>query len=654
MSRPVKKRRPLKRRAVAPPVPVKRVPASRMRLTKGWFPWPEELAALLGKISDEKLARRAGISPETVARERRRRGIESFRPLRGPIEWTPEMISLIGLESDGVVGRELGLSRTTIRVKRELLGIPPYTPPPSSAVESAIPWEPEDLALLGTMPDRALAKELGICASSVMLKRQTLKIPPFKPPTRPLEWTEEMLALLGEVPDSQVAELYGISEKTVGAKRFRLGIPAVVAAGAVVSTPELIELLHLPGIEVQRLTGLSHKTIRDLRRKHGIEKRERWSRKVLARLGREFDASIARDLGLDSTSSVRKKRMSLGIPAFRKTRRTTRPVAVKRVPVKEPFRWPQKLVARLGKMPDGEIARLAGISKDGVAKERKRRRIAAFRPPIAPVEWTPKRIRRLGTASDTAVARKLRIHSSSVRYKRQQLGIPPFHRKRTSARAHHWTPQELALLGKTSDAEVAEKLGLSKATVATKRTQLKISASRPPRRVYLWTEELLGLLGKVTDRELARLSGFSVSSVQRKRSALGIRPGGRYGAVVPTPALVELLHEKSIEVKRRTGLSPTTIRVLRKKLGIERPRRWTPELVARLGRESDRQLARELGIAETSVRKKRRRHGIPPFQVKRRWKPEELALVGTASDTEIARKLGRTPAAVAYARRRRD
>jgi DNA-binding CsgD family transcriptional regulator len=653
MARPLKKLRPLKRRAVAPSVPVQRVPASKMRSTMAWFPWPEELAALLGKISDEKLGRRAGISPETVARERRRRGIESFRPLRGPIEWTPEMISLIGTESDGVVGRELGLSRTTIRRKRELLGLPPYTPPPSSAVESAILWKQEDLALLGTMSDRAVAKELGISAGSVILKRQTLKIPPFKPPTRPLEWTEEMLALLGQVSDSQIAYLYGISEKTVGGKRMRLGIPGVVAAGAVVSTPELIELLPLPAIEIQRLTGLSQKTIRDLRRKHGIEMGRHWSPKLLARLGKEHDKSIARGLGV-SESVVRKKRKSLGVQSFRRTRGTRRRVAVRRVPVKAKFRWPAKLVARLGKVPDGKIARLAGISKERVARERKRRGIEAFRPPIEPVEWSQKMIRRLGTASDAAVARKLRLHSSSVRYKRQLLGIPPFNPKRhPSSRSHNWTSQELALLGKRSDAEVAEKLGISKGTVAKTRTQLEIPSSRPRRRVYQWTEELLALLGKVTDRELARRSGFSVSSIQRKRYALGIRPGGRYGAVVPNPALVELLHEKSIEVRRRTGLSPTTIRVLRKKLGIERPRRWTPELVARLGSEPDRKIARELGIAETSVHKKRRRHGIPPFQAKRRWKPEELALVGTAPDAEIARKLGRTPEAVAHVRRMR-
>jgi hypothetical protein len=86
-----------------------------MRSTRSHFRWSEELAALLGKISDAKLAQRAGIRLETVARERRRRGIEPFRPQRGPVEWTPEMISLIGTESDGVVSRELGLSRTTIR-----------------------------------------------------------------------------------------------------------------------------------------------------------------------------------------------------------------------------------------------------------------------------------------------------------------------------------------------------------------------------------------------------------------------------------------------------------------------------------------------------------------------------------------------------------
>src|SRR6185295_11679146 len=158
------------------------------------------------------------------------------------------------------------------------------------------------------------------------------------------------------------------------------------------------------------------------------------------RLGKEPDTSIARRLGVTG-SVIRKKRKSLGLPAFRRTRRGKQRVAVKRAPVKEPFRWPKKLVARLGRMPDGEVARLAGISKGTVAKERKRRGIKAFRPPIEPIEWTQKMTRRLGTASDTTVAQKLGIHSSSVRYKRQLLGIPPFHPKRRYAGGHDWTPQ---------------------------------------------------------------------------------------------------------------------------------------------------------------------------------------------------------------------
>lgn len=46
--------------------------------TAGYYSWPEELAALLGKISDRELARRAGVSVSTVEAERRRRGIEPF------------------------------------------------------------------------------------------------------------------------------------------------------------------------------------------------------------------------------------------------------------------------------------------------------------------------------------------------------------------------------------------------------------------------------------------------------------------------------------------------------------------------------------------------------------------------------------------------
>lgn len=330
-------------------------------------------------------------------------------------------------------------------------------------------------------------------------------------------------------------------------------------------------------------------------------------------------------------------------------------VTVKRVPTKESFRWPKRLAALLGKVPDGELALQAGISKDTVATERKRRGIEAFHPVGEPVVWTRERIEMLGTDSDAAVARELGLHYASVKYKRQLLGIPPFHpKRRPSAAGYPWTPEEVALLGTMSDGAVAMELGITKGMVTWKRTRAGIPPFRAKRRVYQWTEAKLSLLGKMPDREVARISGFSVSSVQRKRTALGLAPGGKVGAVVPTPELVELLHQKSVEVNRQTGLSPTTIRVLRQKLGIQRFRRWTPELVARLGHEPDARIARELGISVTSVHKKRWRHGIPPFQAKRRWRPEELEIVGTAPDEEIARKLGRTPEAVAHARRMRE
>ncbi len=286
--------------------------------------------------------------------------------------------------------------------------------------------------------------------------------------------------------------------------------------------------------------------------------------------------------------------------------------------------------------------------------ERKRRGIEAFKPVGEPIAWTRERIGLLGTDSDAAVARELGLHCASVKYKRQLLRIPPCHpKRRPSTVGYLWTPEEVALLGTMPDAALARALGITKGMVTWKRMTTGIPAFRTKRRTYPWTEELIALLGRMPDREVARISGFSVSAVQRKRAALGIAAEGKFGVVVPTPDLVELLHQKSVEVRLQTGLSPTTIRVLRQKLGIQRFRRWTPELIARLGHEPDSRIARELGISATSVHKKRWRHGIPPFQARRQWRPEELEMVGTDPDEEVAERLGRTPEAVAKVRRSR-
>jgi DNA-directed RNA polymerase specialized sigma24 family protein len=99
-------------------------------------------------------------------------------------------------------------------------------------------WTPEMDALLGTMTDRQLAKELGIKQCRVTRHRMQSRIQPYRKHLghvrrargqnggRAILWDEAMLAMLGKAHDSEVAKELGLGWATVLKKRNELGIPA--------------------------------------------------------------------------------------------------------------------------------------------------------------------------------------------------------------------------------------------------------------------------------------------------------------------------------------------------------------------------------------------------------------------------------------------
>jgi hypothetical protein len=324
--------------------------------------------------------------------------------------------------------------------------------------------------------------------------------------------------------------------------------------------------------------------------------------------------------------------------------------------LRDRFVWPAELADLLGKVPDAELARIAGVCVKTVATERLRRRIAAFASHRRRYEWTPESIALLGSAIDAEVAAALGISHSAVAYKRLLLGIAPFcpltHER---IPAFSWTAERLALLGKMSDQQVATELGTSANSVCRKRRLLKIRpfGATPPR--IEWTEERLDLLGRLPDPEVARRCGISLPTVRRKRMQLGFPPWVRPRLVVPTsPRLRQLLLLPSYEVGRRTGLSAKTIAELRRKLGMRAPtphaRRWSVEDLARLGQEPDARIAPDVGLSASRVRSKRQALGIAPFRPRRLWQSDEIALLGTVSDGEIAKRLGRSIKGVMHKR----
>jgi DNA-binding CsgD family transcriptional regulator len=320
------------------------------------------------------------------------------------------------------------------------------------------------------------------------------------------------------------------------------------------------------------------------------------------------------------------------------------------------FRWPARLVALLGRLPDVVVALRARVAAPTVAAERQRRGIKAFVPRGPLVDWTPEMDALVGTATDAAVAAALGIGSGgSVAHRRHVLGIPAVGPGGPRPRPMRWSRRALAMLGKAPDAEVAKRLGLTQSIVWKKRTELAIRAHRshPPR--ARWPREAVRLLGRRPDREVARKLGVSVQAVLRKRRALGI-PGYRWGRpVVRTAALKRLLKLPNRVLRAKHGLSSALAQKLRRQYGIRasgsQPPRWTDAVVSRLGREPDSRIARDLGISSSSVLSKRRTLAIPRW-VRHRWTAAQRRWLGRLSDREIARRLGVSSRLVRTERRR--
>jgi hypothetical protein len=168
--------------------------------------------------------------------------------------------------------------------------------------------------------------------------------------------------------------------------------------------------------------------------------------------------------------------------------------------------------------------------------------------------------------------------------KRHELKIPSYARE--SKFWHTWTKREIAMLGKMTDRELGDRIGIRPMCVTSKRRLLKVPAfiqhkkRRPPRRLENWGNEDLDLLGKMTDPEVAKRLDVSTATVRLKRISLCIAP-------------------------YRRGKT--------EEAGI-----WTRKVVVRLGKESNTAIARDLGVSAERVRQKCQELGIPPFAARRR------------------------------------
>ena len=133
------------------------------------------------------------------------------------VHWTPEKISLLGRIPDRQVADQMGVSGWHVRRTRKKLGIPAH---------SSVIWIPEDIrSELGTQPDTVIAKRLGLSANRVAKWRVRLGIPAFSRVVPLPELTAEAVSLLGCISDAAFGRRFGLTQWRAGAIRRSMGIP---------------------------------------------------------------------------------------------------------------------------------------------------------------------------------------------------------------------------------------------------------------------------------------------------------------------------------------------------------------------------------------------------------------------------------------------
>lgn len=308
--------------------------------------------------------------------------------------------------------------------------------------------------------------------------------------------------------------------------------------------------------ELGKRAGLCIRAVSDERRRRRLPPFQqqrgdvRWTKRMLARLGRAPDSVVAAKLGI-GRSSVSYKRRVLGIAPFKPG---TTPA----------FRWPSWALRKLGTVSDAALAKKLGVSATLVQTKRNTLRIPPAVPAARPVKWTPRMLKALDTQPDRAVARRFHITVMAVVRKRIEEG------KRRGRSSRRWSPSEQAILGRLTDAAASRKLRVNYHAVRYVRRRLGIAGKQPSVRVS-WTPQLDRLLGKLTDGQVAARAGCTAAGVARRRWKLGID-------------------------------SPRA------------PRSWTRREDRLLGTAPDTVIARRLGRGEDGVRIRRRSLGIARFR----------------------------------------
>lgn len=192
------------------------LPPLRRQGARGHVVWTPGHDACLGEAPDVDLAAAWGLPHQPIWRRRTRLGILPFGSTCGrSVQWSEDMLRALGRMSDRAVAQQFGIAAPTVALKRQSLGL--------SDGQRRITWTAEMLAALGTDGDHAIATRFHLSRNSVSARRRALGIPPCRPGR--YDWRgPEVAAVLGSLPDRTLARRLGVDPATIRRHRLAAGI----------------------------------------------------------------------------------------------------------------------------------------------------------------------------------------------------------------------------------------------------------------------------------------------------------------------------------------------------------------------------------------------------------------------------------------------
>lgn len=188
-------------------------------------------------------------------------------------DWTPQNIGLLGTMTDQAVADKIGGKADAIREKRLALGIKAFKPKASPVKGKPRPnfnWTEQAIALLGTKPDKQVAQELGLATTTVALKRRSLGIEGLKSRRPPIKIPANLKRQLGKSSDAEIASKLGVSTSAVSRYRRRLGIDPFMEHNQLPAEADKL-LGKISDRQIGQRFGVSTNWVRERRIKLGIQ-----------------------------------------------------------------------------------------------------------------------------------------------------------------------------------------------------------------------------------------------------------------------------------------------------------------------------------------------------------------------------------------------